>query len=55
MPLARATPGVYERLYVQQGPHQGGYADEIAVAPINLEPGDEKIVAARLREELNRR
>jgi D-glucosaminate-6-phosphate ammonia-lyase len=42
-------------IYVQQGPHQGGYGDEIAVDPINLQPGDEEIVASRLREELTRR
>jgi hypothetical protein len=30
--------------YVQQGAHQGGYFDEIAVDAINLQPGDEKIV-----------
>ena len=28
---------------------------EIAVDPINLQPGDEHIIAARLREELTRR
>jgi D-glucosaminate-6-phosphate ammonia-lyase len=42
-------------IYVQQGPHQGGYFDEIAIDPINLQPGDEEIVASRLREELTRR
>src|SRR5262245_16847179 len=42
-------------IYLQQGPHQGGYFDEIAVDPINLQPGDEAIVATRLREELTRR
>jgi D-glucosaminate-6-phosphate ammonia-lyase len=42
-------------IYVQQGPHQGGYGDEIAVDPINLQPGDEAVVAGRLREELTRR
>ena len=42
-------------IYVQQGALQGGYADEISVDPINLQPGDEKIVATRLREELMRR
>jgi len=42
-------------IYVQQGPHQGGYFDEIAVDPINLQPGDEAIVARRLSEELTRR
>jgi len=42
-------------IYVQQGAHQGGYFDEIAVDPINLLPGQETIVAARLREELTRR
>lgn len=49
--LAQGDP----HIYVQQGPHQGGYFDEIAVDPINLQPGDEAIVAARLREELTRR
>jgi L-seryl-tRNA(Ser) seleniumtransferase len=48
--LAAGEPHVY----VQQGPHQGGYFDEIAVDPINLQPGDEKVLAARLREELTR-
>ena len=42
-------------IYVQQGAHQGGYADEIAIDPINLQPGDETLVATRLREELTRR
>jgi L-seryl-tRNA(Ser) seleniumtransferase len=42
-------------IYVQQGTHQGGYFDEIAVDPINLQPGDEEIIATRLREELTRR
>jgi len=42
-------------IYVQQGPHQGGYFDEIAIDPINLEPGDAAIVARRLGEELTRR
>jgi hypothetical protein len=41
-------------IYVQQGPHQGGYFDEIAIDPINLQPGDEKVLAVRLREELSR-
>jgi L-seryl-tRNA(Ser) seleniumtransferase len=49
--LAGGTPHVY----VQQGGHQGGYRDEIAVDPINLQPGDEQIIARRLREELTRR
>jgi L-seryl-tRNA(Ser) seleniumtransferase len=49
--LAKGDP----HIYVQQGAHQGGYADEIAVDPINLQPGDETLVAARLREELTRR
>jgi L-seryl-tRNA(Ser) seleniumtransferase len=48
--LAAGTP----RIYVQQGVQQGGYFDEIAVDPINLQPGDEEIVARRLREELTR-
>ena len=42
-------------IYVQQGALQGGYADEISVDPINLQPGDEKIVATRLREALMQR
>ncbi len=49
--LAAGDPHVY----VQQGAHQGGYFDEIAIDPINLQPGDEAIVASRLREELTRR
>jgi len=49
--LAQGEP----HLYVQQGGHQGGYFDEIAVDPINLQPGEEATVAARLREELTRR
>jgi L-seryl-tRNA(Ser) seleniumtransferase len=49
--LAQGEP----HIYVQQGAHQGGYFDEIAIDPINLQPGDEAIVAARLREELTRR
>jgi L-seryl-tRNA(Ser) seleniumtransferase len=49
--LAAGVP----HIYVQQGPHQGGYFDEIAIDPINLQPGDEAVVAARLREELTRR
>jgi L-seryl-tRNA(Ser) seleniumtransferase len=49
--LAQGEP----HIYVQQGAHQGGYFDEIAVDPINLQPGDEAIIAARLREELTRR
>ena len=49
--LAQGEP----HIYVQQGAHQGGYFDEIAIDPINLEPGDEAIVATRLRQELSRR
>ncbi len=49
--LAAGTP----HIYVQQGVRQGGYFDEIAVDPINLQPGDEEILARRLREELMRR
>jgi D-glucosaminate-6-phosphate ammonia-lyase len=49
--LAQGDP----HIYVQQGPDQGGYFDEIAVDPINLQPGDEVVVSARLREELTRR
>ena len=36
-------------------PHQGGYFDEIAIDPINLQPGDEETIATRLREELTKR
>jgi len=49
--LAKGDP----HIYVQQGAHQGGYADEIAIDAINLQPGDDAIIAARLREELTRR
>ena len=49
--LAQGDP----HIYVQQGAHQGGYFDEIAVDPINLQPGDEQVIARRLREELTRR
>ena len=49
--LARGEP----HIYVQQGAHQGGYFDEIAVDPINLQPGDEDLIAQRLRQELTRR
>lgn len=49
--LAEGDP----HIYVQQGAYQGGYGDEIAVDPINLQPGEEKVLAARLREELTRR
>lgn len=49
--LEAGTP----HIYVKQGLRQGGYFDEIAVDPINLKPGDEEIIAARLREELTRR
>ena len=48
--LVAGTPCIY----VQQGKVQGGYFDELAVDPINLQPGDEEIVARRLREELTR-
>ena len=49
--LAQGDPYIY----VQQGPHQGGYLDEIAVDPINLQPGGEDVIASRLCEELTRR
>lgn len=49
--LARGEP----HIYVKQGANQGGYFDEIAIDPINLQPGDEAIVATRLRAELTRR
>ena len=48
--LAQGEP----HIYVQQGAHQGGYFDEIAIDAINVQPGDEAIIAARLREELMR-
>ena len=48
--LAQGEP----HIYVQQGAHQGGYVDEIAIDPINLQPGDEEIISTRLREELTR-
>jgi D-glucosaminate-6-phosphate ammonia-lyase len=48
--LAQGEP----HIYVQQGAHQGGYFDEIAIDPINLQPGDEAVIAARLREALMR-
>ena len=41
-------------IYVQQGPHQGGYFDEISIDPINLQPGDAGMIVRRLREELSR-
>ena len=49
--LAQGEP----HIYVQQGAHQGGYFDEVAVDPFNLEPGDVDIIARRLRGELTRR
>jgi hypothetical protein len=49
--LAQGEPHVY----VQQGGHQGGYFDEIAVDPINLVPDDVPVLIRRLREELTRR
>ena len=33
----------------------GGYRDELYVAMVTLQDGEEKIVARRLREELTRR
>ena len=42
-------------IYVQQGAHQGGYFDELAIDPINLQPGDETVIATRLRAALARR
>jgi len=48
--LAQGEP----HIYVQQGAHQGGYFDEIAIDPINLQPGDEEIISTRLHEELTR-
>ena len=49
--LAKGDP----HIYVQQGAHQGGYFDEIAIDPFNLQPGDDAILVKRLREELTRR
>jgi D-glucosaminate-6-phosphate ammonia-lyase len=49
--LEAGTP----HIYVKQGTAQGGYFDEIAVDPINLQPGDEDMIAVRLRAELTRR
>jgi D-glucosaminate-6-phosphate ammonia-lyase len=49
--LAKGEP----HIYVQQGAHQGGYFDEIAIDPINLQPGDDAILVKRLRGELTRR
>jgi D-glucosaminate-6-phosphate ammonia-lyase len=49
--LAKGDP----HIYIQQGSQQGGYFDEIAVDPINLQPGDEALIAQRLRQELMRR
>ena len=49
--LAQGQP----HIYVQQGAHQGGYFDEIAVDPFNLLPDEAEVVARRLREELTRR
>jgi len=49
--LAQGEP----HIYVQQGGHQGGYFDEIAVDPFNVQPGEAEIIARRLREELTRR
>jgi hypothetical protein len=48
--LAEGEPPIY----VQQGAHQGGYFDEIAIDPFNLLDGEEAIVARRLRQELTR-
>jgi D-glucosaminate-6-phosphate ammonia-lyase len=48
--LAKGDP----HIYIQQGTQQGGYFDELAVDPINLQPGDEEIIATQLREELMR-
>jgi L-seryl-tRNA(Ser) seleniumtransferase len=49
--LAQGDPHVY----VQQGAHQGGYFDEIAIDPINLVADDVPVLIRRLREELTRR
>jgi L-seryl-tRNA(Ser) seleniumtransferase len=49
--LAKGEPHVY----VQQGGHQGGYFDEIALDPFNLQPGDAAVLVERLRAELTRR
>jgi D-glucosaminate-6-phosphate ammonia-lyase len=49
--LAKGDP----HIYIQQGTQQGGYFDEIAIDPINLQPGDAEIIVQRLRQELTRR
>jgi D-glucosaminate-6-phosphate ammonia-lyase len=48
--LAQGDP----HIYVQQGAHQGGYFDEIAIDPFNLLDDEAEIVATRLRQELTR-
>ena len=50
--IAKSAPTSH--IYVQQGVQQGGYFDEIAVDPINLQPEDEEMLARRLQEELTR-
>jgi L-seryl-tRNA(Ser) seleniumtransferase len=53
-PVRDALAAGNPRIYVHQGTVQGGYFDEIAIDPINLQPGEEEIVATRLRQELSR-
>src|SRR5688500_20396017 len=45
--LAKGDPHVY----VQQGAHQGGDVDELAVDPINLLAGAEAVLAARTAQQ----
>src|SRR5438552_13988903 len=49
--LAHGAP----HIYAQPGAHQGAYLHHVARDPFNLLPGEEGIVAVRLREELTRR
>ena len=49
--LATGVP----HIYTQQGGQPGGHFDEIAIDPINLQPGDEPILVKRPRVELARR
>jgi L-seryl-tRNA(Ser) seleniumtransferase len=49
--LAAGSP----HIYVQQGAQQGGYFDEIAIDPFNIQPDDLDILVMRLREELTNR
>ncbi len=49
-PSCGSTPHISE----QQGVQQGGSCDTVAVDSMNLQPGDEEMLARRLREELTR-